>query len=90
MFQYIRYREQFSFFVQMFNTVIKQLVEFMIAFIVFTMFFSVISMIMEVDVEGGEDDYPFVFPFARQFFEKYRISIGDVQISQYSQKWKHS
>lgn len=73
----------------MFNTVIKQLVEFMIAFIVFTMFFSVISLIMEVDVEGGDEDYPFLFHFTRHFFEKYRISIGDVQISKYEKKWSN-
>jgi hypothetical protein len=50
----------------------------MIAFIVFTMFFTVISLIMEVDVEGGDEDYPFLFYVTRHFFEKYRISIGDV------------
>jgi hypothetical protein len=35
-------------------------------------------MIMEVDVEGGDEDYPFVSQFTKHFFDKYRISIGDV------------
>ena len=45
-FQYIRYKEQFTFFVQIFITVINELTEFMIAFLMFTSFFSVVSLIM--------------------------------------------
>jgi hypothetical protein len=33
-------------------------------------------MIMEVEVDG--DDYPYVSRFTKHFFDKFRISIGDV------------
>jgi hypothetical protein len=55
----------------------------MIAFLMFTCFFSVVSLIMQLQVDEGDDSYPNVaFPL-RIFFTILRTSIGDVQIYKY-------
>ena len=57
--QYIRFKEEYSFFVQMFTSVIIELIPLMMAFVMFTIVFSLISIIMQVNVDEGDggDDY---------------------------------
>ena len=45
--QYIRFKEEYSFFVQMFTSVIIELIPLMMAFVMFTIIFSLISIIMQ-------------------------------------------
>jgi len=47
--QYIRYKESYSFFVQMFTQVLIQLMPFFSVFIVFTLIFTFILIIMGGD-----------------------------------------
>ena len=52
---YIRFKEEYSFFVQMFTSVIIELIPLMMAFVMFTIIFSLISIIMQVNVDEGDD-----------------------------------
>ena len=78
--QYIRYKEEYSFFVQMFTSVIIELIPLMMAFVMFTIVFSLISIVMQVNVDEGEDndDYRGVVLFMKSLIQTFRISVGDI------------
>lgn len=63
--QYIRFREEFSFFVQMFFSTIRELIPFFIAFLLFMVVFSLFFFLMQCDAEGQDNDYPGMTIFLR-------------------------
>jgi len=65
--QLIRYKEEFLFFVLMFNQVLVDLIPFLIFFIFFTIFFGYIIIIMKGGIQDSGSDYPFI-PFPVQAF----------------------
>ena len=83
--QYIRYKESYSFFVQMFTQVLIQLMPFFSVFVVFTLIFTFILIIMGGDSSDVEDDYKKVPKFLRIVIQTFRISIGDIKVNDYGQ-----
>jgi len=81
--QYIKYREEFSFFEQMFIQVIKELIPFFMAFIMFIFIFGICLVLMQVDVDRQED-YTGINLFLRLILQTLRISCGDIHIYDYS------
>ena len=61
--QYIRHKESYSFFVQMFTQVLIQLMPFLSMFIVFTLIFTFVLIIMDGDIDNPDEEYPSVPKF---------------------------
>ena len=82
--QYIRYKESFSFLVQMLMAVIFDLAPFLTIFLIFIIVFTFIIVIMEGDIDP--EDYEGIPKFMRIMIQIFRNSIGDISIVQYG-KW---
>ena len=79
--QLIRFSDEYGCFVQMFIKIIGQLTPFLLMFMSSTFLFTLIIVIMEADVDDG--DYPNIVKFLRIIISTFRISIGDVQVFTY-------
>jgi hypothetical protein len=56
--QYIRYKEEYAYFVQMFFAVMKDLGPFILMFTGFIIIFSLIQFILSSQAEQADDTYP--------------------------------
>ena len=61
--QYIRYKVEYAYFVQMFFAVMKDLGPFILMFTVFVGIFSLIQYIFSSQGENAEEFYPGIHPF---------------------------
>ena len=61
--QYIRYKVEYAYFVQMFFAVMKDLVPFILMFTGFVGIFSLIQYILSCQSEDAEEIYPGIQPF---------------------------
>ena len=61
--QYIRYKEEYAYFVQMFFAVINDLGPFILMFTGFVSVFSLIQYILSSQGEDAEEFYPGIHPF---------------------------
>jgi hypothetical protein len=84
--QYIRFKEEFAYFVQMFFAVMKDLGPFIIMFTGFIFIFSVIKFVLSCQAEEAEDTYPGVISFMRMLIQTLRVSVGDLKNIEY-EKW---
>ncbi len=62
----------------MFFVVLEELGPFIFMFAIFTIVFTLFSIILMSEVSDGESEYPGVHPFVKMFFQTLRISVGDL------------
>jgi hypothetical protein len=84
--QYIRYKEEYAYFVQMFFAVMKDLGPFILMFTGFIIIFSLIQFILSSQAEQADDTYPGLNSFVRMLIHTLRVSVGDLKNIEY-QKW---
>jgi len=60
---YIRFKEDYSYFVQMFFAVLKKLVSFFFMFVVYIFMFTIFRIILDLKVEDDGKDYPGLHPY---------------------------
>ena len=84
--QYVRYKVEFAYFVQMFFAVMKDLGPFLLIFTGFLSVFSLIQFILSSKTEEADDTYPGVSSFVRMLIQTLRVSVGDLKIDEY-QNW---
>jgi len=84
LFQYIRFKEEYSYFVQMFFAVMFELGPFLLIFVVFVSVFTIFEIILGTKVSDDGSDYPGVHPYFRKLIQTFRVSIGDLQVNDYS------
>jgi hypothetical protein len=70
----------------MFFAVINEMGPFIFMFAVFTIVFSLFQIILLSQVVKSDSEYPGVHPFIRMLIQTLRVSVGDLQVSNYS-KW---
>ena len=87
--QYIRYKVEYSYFVQMFFAVMKDLVPFIFMFTGFVGIFSLIQFILSSKAEDADDTYPGVNSFLKMLIQTLRVSVGDLKNIEY-QKWAYN
>ena len=71
----------------MFIEVIKDIVYFILILFFLVLIFTIIQIILQADASGIDDDYKGVDKLFRMFLQTFRISIGDLQIIDYT-AWK--
>ncbi len=81
--QYIRYKEEYSYFVQMFFAVLIELGPFLYIFVIFIVVFTLFQIILGAKV-SDESEYPGLHPYFRKMIQTFRVSIGDLQVTNYS------
>jgi hypothetical protein len=81
---YIRFKEEYSYFVQMFFAVLKKLGPFMLIFIIYIFVFTLLQITLGLKVSDDGSDYPGLHPYFRKLIQTFRVSIGDLQINDYS------
>ena len=81
--QYIRYKEEYSYFVQMFFAVLIELGPFLYMFVIFIVVFTLFQVILSAKV-SDESEYPGLHPYFRKMIQTFRVSIGDLQVTNYS------
>jgi hypothetical protein len=81
--QYIRYKEEYSYFVQMFFAVLVELGPFLYMFVIFIVVFTLFQIILGAKV-SDEAEYPGLHPYFRKMIQTFRVSIGDLQVTNYS------
>ena len=75
---YIRFKEEYSYFVQMFFAVLDKLGPFLLIFVVFIFVFTIYQIILGLKVSDDGSDYPGLHPYFRKFIQTFRVSIGDL------------
>lgn len=65
--QYIRFREEYSFFVQMLFQTIRELIPFFLSFLLFLVIFGLFYFIMQCDTDDWGTDYPGMTKLLRLF-----------------------
>ena len=81
--QYIRYKEEFAYFVKIFFAVMRDLGPFILMFSGFISIFSLIQYILSSQAEEAEDTYPGVNSFLRMLIHTLRVSVGDLKNIEY-------
>ena len=66
LFQYIRFKEEYSYFVQMFFSVLIELGPFLLIFVILTFVFTMFQIILNAKASDGGSDYPGVHPYIRK------------------------
>ena len=79
--QFLRYKEEFGFLIQMILTVFVDLFPFLTIFMVLVFFFSLVMVITDADFE--QDDYSMVDRFISLFLQVFRNSVGDIAAVKY-------
>jgi hypothetical protein len=57
MLQYIRYNESYCMFVNIFYKVLEELKPFITSFLIFTIVFGFVIILMQADVDNKDDEY---------------------------------
>ena len=84
--QYIRFKVEFAYFVQMFFAVMKDLGPFIIMFSGFIFIFSLFQFVFSSQAEEADDTYPGINSFLIMLIQTLRVSVGDLKNIEY-QKW---
>jgi len=63
---YIRFKEEYSYFVQMFFAVMKKLGSFLLIFVIYIFVFTIFRIILDLKVEDDGADYPGLHPYFRK------------------------
>ena len=64
--QYIRFKEEYSYFVQMFFAVLVELGPFLLIFVIFIFVFTMFQIILGAKASDGGSDYPGMHPYIRK------------------------
>jgi len=75
---YIRFKEEYSYFVQMFFEVLVKLGPFLLIFAIFIFVFTIYQIILGLKVADDGSDYPGLHPYFRKLIQTFRVSIGDL------------
>lgn len=86
--QFLRYKEEFGFLIQMILTVFIDIGPFLVIFMVGVFFQSLVMVIIDADFKG--DDYPLVDRFVFLFLQVFRNSVGDIATPEYKLWIDHS
>ncbi len=62
----------------MYFVVLEEIGPFIFMYAIFTIVFTLFSIILMSEVSDGESECPGVHPFVRMFFQTLRISVGDL------------
>jgi len=68
----------------MFFAVMFELGPFLLIFVVFVSVFTIFEIILGTKVSDDGSDYPGVHPYFRKLIQTFRVSIGDLQVNDYS------
>jgi len=75
---YIRFKEEYSYFVQMFFEVLVKLLPFLSIFAILIIVFTIYQIILGLKVSDDGADYPGLHPYFRKLIQTFRVSIGDL------------
>ncbi len=75
---YIRFKEEYSYFVQMFFAVFDKLGPFLLMFVIYIFVFTLFKIILGLKVADDGADYPGLHPYISKFIQTFRVSIGDL------------
>lgn len=84
MFQFIRYKEQYCIFVNIFNKVLEELQPFIITFFVFKIMFGFVIILMQAEVDNNDEDYKGMSILFESFLYVLRTSLGDLKVIRYN------
>jgi hypothetical protein len=84
MLQFIRYKEQYCIFVNIFNKVLEELQPFIITFFVFKIMFGFVIILMQAEVDNNDEDYKGMSILFESFLYVLRTSLGDLKVIRYN------